>query len=254
MKDLAFHLRGIGKQFEIGTERRKTVFQQLRYWVRGAQPTRTFWALKDIDLDIRRGMGFGVMGPNGTGKTTLLRIMAGILQPTEGVVRRNGQINPFMALGVELLPQLTVLENLRLCAALLGYSGKEFRNKLDAIIDFSEVKDYLYAALADLSSGWAGRVSFSIALHAELDILLVDESLSAGDAYFVAKCKRRFDEIRKQNKTIVLVSHSPENMKEMCSEGIYIEKGRAMAVGPIDTVYDHYARSVKARMIQQGLA
>lgn len=241
-------LQGVGKRFEIGVERQRTLSQQLRYWIRGHQPLRSFWALRNIGFEIAEGEGLGIIGPNGSGKSTLLRILAGIYQPNEGRVEVRGQVNPFLALGVSLLPQLTVLQNLKLCAALLGYTDREFKSKLDAIIDFSELHDYLYAAVADLSVGWAMRVAFSIAVHTNLNILLVDETLEVGDSYFQRKCRERFKQIRKEGKTLVIVSHSMGDIRSSCDKAFYIDGGREVAAGEVEAVIRRYEDDVARRM------
>ncbi|HRY28448.1 MAG TPA: ABC transporter ATP-binding protein [Elusimicrobiota bacterium] len=248
MRNFAVLTENVGKKFDIGTMRQKMLGQQFRYWVQGHQPTRSFWALRNVSFRVEHGEGLGVIGPNGSGKSTLLRILSGILQPNEGRVESNGPVNPFLALGVSLLPQLTVMQNLKLCAALLGYTGREFRRKLDSIIEFSELSDYLYAAVADLSVGWASRVAFSIAIHADLNILLVDETLEVGDAYFREKCKRFFRKIKEQGKTIILVSHSMDDIVGVCDKAVYIDGGRQMAFGDVPSVITKYENTVALRM------
>lgn len=248
MSRLALRIEGVGKKFEIGVERQRRLGQQVRYWIRGHQPTRRFWALRNVSFELAHGEGLGVIGPNGSGKSTLLRIIAGILQPDEGRVESYGRINPFLSLGVSLLPQLTVMENLRLCAALLGYTGREFKRKLDAIIEFSELQDYLYAAVADLSSGWAGRVAFSIAVHTDLNILLIDESLEVGDAYFRNKCRAAFQKIRAEGKTLVLVSHDMPDILNNCGQALYIDSGRVVDCGDATSMAQRYLADVQTRV------
>jgi ABC-type polysaccharide/polyol phosphate transport system ATPase subunit len=245
---LAVSVQGVGKKFDIGVERQRTVLQQIRYWTRGHNPTRSFWALRDIGFEVEEGQAVGIVGPNGSGKSTLLRIIAGILLPNEGHVESRGRVNPFLALGVSLLPQLTVMENLRVCAALLGYTDREFRAKLDDIVDFSELHDYLYAAVADLSAGWAARVAFSIAVHTDLNILLVDETLEVGDAYFKMKCRAKFREFQKEGKTLLLVSHEMSEVRDNCDKALYISGGRMMMWGDAKSVVSRYEEDVARRM------
>lgn len=248
MTDPAVRIVGAGKKFHIGIERQPTLGQKIRYWVRGHQPMRGFWALRNIDLEVEKGETLGIIGPNGSGKSTLLKLISGILLPDEGTVHVSGPINPFLMLGVSMLPQLTVMANLKLCAALLGFSGREFREKLDSIIDFSELHDYLYAAVADLSSGWASRVAFSIAIHTNLNILLIDESLAVGDEYFRGKCKDRMAQIKRDGKTIILVSHSMSDITENCNRVLYLKEGRSEFFGNIDEGISVYQKDMKWRV------
>jgi ABC-2 type transport system ATP-binding protein len=248
----ALRVENAGKQFDIGIERQMSVRQHLTHWVRGHQPTRSFWAVRGVNIELKHGESLGIIGPNGAGKSTLMRLLAGIYQPSEGRVESDGRVNPFLALGVSLLPQLTVLQNLRLCAALQGYSGREFRDRLDRIIEFSELHDYLYAAVADLSAGWASRVAFSIAIHTDINILLIDETLAVGDNYFQAKCLKRFEKLQQEGSTVVLVSHSLDDVARICGKALYLDGGSVAGFGPSAEMVKSYQADLKKRTQSLG--
>lgn len=246
-KDFAVRVQNAGKMFDIGIERQLSVRQHLSQWVRSHQPTRRFWAVRNVSFELKHGDSLGIIGPNGAGKSTLMRLMAGIYQPSEGVLETDGRVNPFLALGVGLLPQLTVRQNLQLIAALQGYSDREFRDRFERIIEFSELHDYLYAAVADLSSGWASRVAFSIAIHTDMNILLVDETLTVGDQYFQQKCRKRFKDLRKQGRTLVLVSHDMNDVLDNCDKALYLDGGVVAGFGPAPDIAKLFNADLKKR-------
>ena len=233
--EVAVRAMGLGKRFSIGSRaERKTFPNTLRRWITGAATHRDLWALRDIVFELRRGEILGVIGPNGAGKSTLLLLLAGILTPTEGRVEVRGKINPFFCLGAGLQPQLTVRENFSLCAALLGIPRRQFQRRFPEMVAFSELEDYLYAKLGELSSGLAGRVPFTTAIHAELDIILVDEFLAVGDIKFGQKCHNVFDSFRAQGKTLVVVSHSVDIIKAMSDRVLYLNGGHTFFLGAPD--------------------
>jgi ABC-type polysaccharide/polyol phosphate transport system ATPase subunit len=245
----AVSVKGLGRMFGIGTQRR-TFGEQLRYWAGGHYPNRNFWAIRDVTFDVPSGEGLGVIGPNGAGKSVLLRIIAGILPPTTGFAQTNGSIHPFLALDAGLVPHLPVIDNMRLCAALLGFSGRQFKQKLDDIVAFSELQEYLYANVSELSRGWQSRLAFSIAIHMDLDILLVDEALAVGDSYFRQKCCAWFLEKKKQGKTFLVASHSMEDIRSVCEKTVYINGGRVSAYGPSNDVIALYERETAEKVAQ----
>lgn len=223
----AIRLENAGKRFYVSDRARRENFPATtRRLLTGAATHRPVWALKDVSLEIAKGEICGIIGPNGAGKSTLQLIIAGILTPTEGRVEVFGKTNPFFQLSAGLQPRLTVSENFSYCAALLGISPAKFREKFPAMLEFSGLEEYLYARYGELSSGLAARIAFSTAIHAELDIILVDEALSVGDKMFQLKCRETFINFSRQGKTLVIVSHDLDTLSGMCTSMAYLNHGR----------------------------
>ena len=242
---IAVQVENLGKSFLIGAENRHpTLLGRLNRWVRGTSPQKILWALQEINFELRRGEILGVIGANGAGKSTLLLLIAQILSPSEGQVRAYGRTSPFFQLSAGLQPELTVLENFSLCAALLGIRPAAFKKNLDGIIAFSGLKDYLYAKYNELSTGLAARLPFSTAIHADLDIILVDEMLAVGDQAFQSKCKRSFLDLRAQGKTIIFVSHNLDIIRELCPTTLYLKNGGASYLGDSEEAVQLYIRDM----------
>ncbi|OGS40446.1 MAG: hypothetical protein A2506_11225 [Elusimicrobia bacterium RIFOXYD12_FULL_66_9] len=230
--DIVIRAEGLGKRFLIGTrDERRTVATRLRRALTGATSQRELWALRGLDLEIRRGDIFGIIGPNGAGKSTLLLLLARILAPSSGRLRVDGKTDPFFQLAAGLRPNLSVRDNLSLCAALLGIPNKEFKRLLPQILDFSGLHDYLYARYGELSSGLAARLPFAVALHADLDIILIDEMLAVGDRTFQAQCTEAIKDLARRGKTLVLASHSLDMVRTLCSRALYLREGEAAFCG-----------------------
>jgi ABC-type polysaccharide/polyol phosphate transport system ATPase subunit len=176
------------KRFLIGTTEKLTMFQTLRYKLSGLSPLKELWALKNINLKINEGEMVAIIGPNGSGKTTLLKIIAGIIRPTFGTIKVNGEISTIFELGLGFNPRFNAIENIYLYGALHGLSRQEVKKKLDAILDFAELKDFAGTKLADFSSGMRVRLAFATIIQTVKEIILVDEVLSVGDTAFQKKC------------------------------------------------------------------
>lgn len=229
---IAVSAAGLGKKFLIGSRGdRRTVIGRVRRALTGETPHRELWAVRGVDLEIRRGEIFGIVGPNGAGKSTLLLMLAGILVPTEGRLDVRGKTDPFFQLAAGLRTPLTVLENFALCAALLGLSRAQFAYRLPQIVEFSGLGDYLYARYGELSTGFAARLPFSVALHAELDIILIDEMLAVGDREFQAKCLEAIRGLAARGKTVILVSHNLALVSALCARALHIVGGRSAFCG-----------------------
>jgi ABC-type polysaccharide/polyol phosphate transport system ATPase subunit len=191
-----------------------------------------FWALKDVNFDVRRGETLGIIGPNGSGKTTLLKILAGILYPTAGEVKVNGRISTLFELGTGFHPELTGRENIYLNGTILGLSRRRIREKFDEIVKFSELEKFIEMPLKHYSSGMQVRLAFSVAINVDPEILLVDEVLAVGDAAFQDKSFSAFEKFKKQETTIVFVSHDLGKIEEFCDRALYIDNSRVRASGP----------------------
>lgn len=200
-------------------------------------------ALKDISFDIKKGEFFGIVGRNGSGKSTLLKIIAGIYQPNKGSISISGRLVPFIELGVGFNPELTGKENVYLNGALMGFSEKEIDAKLAQIVDFAELERFMDQKLKNYSSGMQVRLAFSVAtILAESDILLIDEVLAVGDADFQRKCFEYFRKLKKNNKTVIFVSHDMNAVREYCDRAILIEKSSIVFAGSSDDTAKEYTR------------
>lgn len=227
----AIKARVLGKRFELQTRRERTLFGQALAFLGRGPAWRPLWALRGIDLEIARGHCLGIVGPNGSGKSTLLLLLSGILPPTEGYVEINGRANPFLSPGSGLYNDLTVVDNLRLAGALFGLTREEVEERLPEMVEFAEIHDYLYARLGELSSGFQARTVFSAALHAPIDILLLDEVFAVGDGRFRRKCLDRMSVLRGEGKTMVIASHDMDLVRFFCDSAICLEKGEIVARG-----------------------
>tara|TARA_Y100000310_G_scaffold145984_1_gene145364 strand:- start:4029 stop:4742 length:714 start_codon:yes stop_codon:yes gene_type:complete len=232
-------LDNITKIFHIPHEKRDTLkdnvvdmFRRVSY--------EPLYALQNIYFDIMPGEFIGIIGPNGCGKTTLLKIIAGILIPSQGKVTTKGKISPFLELGVGFDPNLTARENVYQNGIILGLSHKEITKKFLQIIDFSELERFVDTRLKDFSSGMQVRLAFAVAIQVNADILLMDEVLAVGDAKFQNKCFKVFDDFKKQGKTIILVTHDMGAVEKHCKRAIYLDNGRIKSDGDPKKVVEQY--------------
>ncbi len=191
-----------------------------------------FLALHNVDLNIARGETLGIIGHNGAGKSTLLKVIAGVLKPSSGSVSVKGKLAPLIELGAGFDPELTGVENIFLNASILGLSRREIEAKFQDIIDFSELREFIYSPLKSYSSGMVARLGFSIATEVDPDVLLVDEILSVGDEHFSRKCDERMEQFKKRGATIILVSHSMEDIARLCDMVLWMDHGRMLGYGP----------------------
>ena len=198
------------------------------------QRSERFNALADVSFRVRRGEAFALMGPNGAGKSTLLQIIAGILQPTSGQVLTCGRVMPLIGLGVGFSSELTGEENVYLNASLFGFSNRDIRARFDAILDFSELASFIDVPIKNYSSGMYMRLGFSIAVHLDPEILLADETLAVGDAAFQEKCLQRVRDMRRQGMTLILVSHSTEQVNQFCDRYARLEAGCVVDEGDLN--------------------
>jgi len=199
-----------------------------------------FYALKGINLTIKKGEFVGIIGKNGSGKSTLLKIIAGILNPTTGKVTVKGAISPFLELGVGFNLELSAKENIFLYSSILGLTKKEAINRYPEILDFSELKRFIDAPLKNFSSGMQVRLAFSVTVQSKAPILLVDEVLAVGDAAFQEKCFSVFNDFKAKGKTIVFVSHDMQTISTFCDRVVYLKSGSEIITGQADEIIDLY--------------
>ena len=230
----------VSVQYRISSERIGSFKEfAIRYLQRKIH-FNTFWALNTIDLKIRRGEVFGIIGKNGAGKSTMLKVVAKVLKPTKGRVVVRGRIAPLLELGAGFHPELSGRENIYLNGALLGYSQKEMDDCFDQIVDFSELKDFIEAPIRTYSSGMYARLGFAVATAHVPEILIVDEILSVGDEGFQNKCNDLIAEFREMGTTILLVSHGLEKISKMCNRVAWLDHGVVQIVGEPDAVIQAY--------------
>jgi ABC-2 type transport system ATP-binding protein len=208
----------------------------------GVDSTR-FWALRDVSFDVLPGEAVGLIGRNGQGKSTLLKIVAGVMLPDEGEVRLRGRVAPLIEMTGGFVPDLTARENISLAAGLHGMDRATIATKFDEIVDFAEVRDFLDAPFRHFSSGMKVRLAFSVMSQLDEPILLVDEVLAVGDEAFKRKCYRRIESMLAAGRTLVLVSHSTADLRRFCTRGLLLEAGRLVEDGPLTDVLTRYAGS-----------
>ena len=202
-----------------------------------------FLALKDVSLKVKKGEAWGIIGTNGSGKSTMLKLISGILEPYKGSVSVDGTIAPLSELGAGLDMKLTARENIFLDGTLLGHSKKFMEEHFDEIVDFAELWDFLDVPLKNYSSGMQARIGFAIATMVQPDILIVDEILSVGDYKFQQKCMERMSNMLKNGSTFLYVSHSIEDIKRMCTHALWLDKGNAVMSGNAQEVCDAYMKA-----------
>ncbi|MBL3686730.1 ABC transporter ATP-binding protein [Leucobacter zeae] len=231
--------RGLGVRFRRNRGSRRSFKDLLAGRSRRTRPGE-FWALRDVDFDVHRGEAIGVVGRNGQGKSTLLKLVAGVLFPDEGSVRVRSGVAPLIEITGGFVGDLTVRDNIGLAGGLHGLSRKQIAERFDSIIDFADAGDVIDTPFKHLSSGMKVRVAFSVISQLDEPVLLVDEVLAVGDKAFRAKCYRRIDELLAEGKTLFLVSHSERDLRRFCTRGLYLDRGRLALDGPIDAVLDRY--------------
>ena len=242
--DYAIVVEHLSKEFRIPHDRKVTMYEHIVGLLKGGKYSyEQFQALDDVSFTVRRGETFGVIGPNGSGKSTLLKILAGVLYPDSGTVRVNGKIAPFLELGVGFQPDLTAKENVFLYGSIMGLTRKEIGKRYDEILDFSELRRFENMKLKNFSSGMAVRLAFATAIQTDPDILLVDEVLAVGDEAFQRKCSAKIEEIRRQGKTIIIVSHALGTVQELCERCMLLQGGKVISLGTTDNVIHDYLES-----------
>ena len=234
----AIALDGLGKKFRLTHDRNWT----LKATMLAGHRTRyeEFWALRDVSFDIPHGSTFGIIGGNGSGKSTLLKVLAGILRADEGTASANGRLSALLELGAGFHPELTGRENIYLNGAILGFTARDIRQRFDDIVGFAELDQFIDEPVRNYSSGMYVRLGFSVAIHVEPEILLVDEVLAVGDHTFQRRCLDRFDRLRDEGRTIVVVSHDLDMIGWLCERTAWINRGSLAALGPSGEVIEAF--------------
>ncbi len=231
----------VWKDFKIYKERNPSLKETL---IRGRSAYDTFWALKGVSFGVKQGTTLGLIGENGSGKSTMLKILAKILRPQRGGVAIDGKVSALLELGAGFHPDLTGRENIFLNGSILGLSRREVEAKLDQIIAFSELEKFIDTPVKNYSSGMYVRLGFAVAINVEPDILLIDEILAVGDEAFQRKCLNKLYDLKEAGKTIVIVSHALDSVRNICDQAIWLEHGEMKSEGAAHTVVDAYLDEV----------
>jgi ABC-type polysaccharide/polyol phosphate transport system ATPase subunit len=247
----AIMLEGVGVQYRIPTDPIKTFKEYTIRVIQGRIQHQSFWALKNVNLDLNKGEIFGILGRNGAGKSTLLKVVSRVLIPTKGRVWIKGNISPLLQLGAGFHPELTGIENIYLNATILGHKQKEIEEKIEDIINFSEIGDFINVPLRTYSSGMRARLGFAVATAWKPDILLLDEVLAVGDVAFKEKCIDRMSMFRDQGSTVLVVSHSIDNIKETCHRAMWLDEGQIRMTGPAEDICLAYKEEMKIKSRRQ---
>ena len=231
-EEYAIEVNNVSKSFRIPHEKRTTVYANLVGKITGKSYSyETFEALKDVSFKVKKGETFGIIGRNGSGKSTMLKILANVLTPDRGSVVVKNKIAPFLELGVGFQPDLTAIENVYLYGAVMGIKHSEMNKKVDDIFEFAELDKFKDTKLKNFSSGMYARLAFSTAISTDPDVLLIDEALSVGDEAFQRKCTEWIESVRKKGKTIVVVSHDITSIETLCSRCLLLNNGKVTCIG-----------------------
>lgn len=257
MSDIVIRAEGVSKKYRLGVIGYGTLRQDIQSWwarLRGRDDPNSavsfvenqtgtsgdFWALKDVSFEISQGDVVGVVGRNGAGKSVLLKLLSRVTAPTSGIIKLKGRVASLLEVGTGFHPELTGRENIYLNGAILGMSKKEVSRKFDEIVSFSEIEKFIDTPVKRYSSGMYVRLAFAVAAHLEPEILIVDEVLAVGDAQFQKKCIGKMEEVGKEGRTVLFVSHNMGAVKSMCNKGIMLSKGEIKRIGDVSEVINEY--------------
>lgn len=243
-REVAVSVRGLGKRYWLRDAAPATFQQVLMAVVRGAG-SRPFWALRDVSFNVGPGESVAIIGPNGAGKSTLLRLVCGVGRPTTGEVRVKGRVAALLSLGAGFHPHLTGRENLYVSAIVAGLRRRQVKELFDTIVEFAELGDFIDQPLRTYSSGMQMRLGFSVAVHVDPAVMIIDEGLAVGDDHFKRKCLERIESFRRRGKTLLMVTHSMEIVRSFCTRVLWLRRGSVVADGPIDDVLDDYQHTIQ---------
>jgi ABC-type polysaccharide/polyol phosphate transport system ATPase subunit len=242
---IAVSINNVSKRYKLYRSKKHQAFNALLPFL--SKSYDDFYALKDINLEVKKGDILGIIGSNGSGKSTLMKIVAGVTQPTIGSVKVNGNLVPLLELGSGFHKEFTGYENIYFYTAILGYPKQKILEKTQEIIDFSELGDFINQPIKNYSSGMRSRLAFSVSININPDILILDEILSVGDQSFKEKSYKKIKEFFKQGKTILFVSHSLESIKGLCNRAILINKGELLMDDEPAKVVQYYREKIIKR-------
>lgn len=233
-------VNNVSKIFYVFMDKANSLKEKMLFWKRNKRETRE--VLKDINLTIKNGEAVALIGVNGSGKSTLLKLMTKIIYPTKGEIVTNGKLTSLLELGAGFHPDFSGRENIYFNASIFGLTKKQIDERLEEIIEFSELRDFIDNPVRTYSSGMFMRLAFAVAINVDADILLVDEILSVGDQHFQEKCLNKMKELKAQGKTMVFVTHSLGSARELCDRAVWLNKGHVQLDGDVNEVIDEYLK------------
>ena len=239
--NIAIKVDHVYKSFNIYYDRANTLKERALFWMRNKRKEKRE-VLKDINLDIKKGETVALIGVNGSGKSTLLKLMTQIIFPNKGTIETKGKLTSLLELGAGFHPDFSGRENIYFNSSIFGLTRKEIDARLDQIIEFSELQDFIDNPVRTYSSGMYMRLAFSVAINVDADILLIDEILSVGDQHFQEKCFNKMRELKKEGKTMVFVTHSMESVKNLCDRAVWLSNGVVRMDGNTTEVVDEYLK------------
>lgn len=242
MEDYAIRVKDISKMYKLFDSNRNRLLDALG--VKKKNLFKEHYALHHLSFDIKKGETVGIIGTNGAGKSTILKIITGVLSPTEGEVEINGRISALLELGAGFNPEYNGIENIYLNGTIMGFTKEEIDKRLDDILEFADIGDFVYQPVKSYSSGMFVRLAFAVAINIDPEILIVDEALSVGDVFFQAKCYKKFEDFKKEGKTILFVSHDLGSISRYCDRVILLNKGEKMEEGSPKKVINLYKRLI----------
>ena len=236
----AIEVKNMTKKFNVYSDKANTLKEKMMFWSRNNKEVRT--VLKNINVDIKKGETVALIGVNGSGKSTLLKLMTKIIYPTKGTVETNGKLTSLLELGAGFHQDFSGRENIYFNASIFGLSKKEIDKRIDDIIEFSELGDFIDNPVRTYSSGMYMRLAFSVAINVDADILLIDEILAVGDKHFQDKCFKKLEELRDSERTIVIVTHNLDSIKKLCNRAIWIYNGGVRMDDKCSKVIEEYLK------------
>lgn len=238
--DVAIEVKNMSKDFKLIYDKPNTLKERLVFWKSTKKEFRN--VLRNINISIKKGETVALIGTNGSGKSTLLKLMTKIIYPTKGTIKTRGKLTSLLELGAGFHPDFTGRENIYFNASIFGLTAAEIDNRVDEIISFSELGDFIDAPVRTYSSGMYMRLAFSVAINVDAEILLIDEILAVGDQHFQDKCFAKLEELKNSGRTIVIVSHSLDSIKKLCNRAIWIFDGEVRLDGKTEDVVDEYLK------------
>lgn len=237
MRDIAITFENVSKEFKLTKLRVRSLQEFFVHLFRPEERGRQhFWALKNMNFAIKRGETVALLGPNGSGKSTILKLISRIIDPTEGIITISGRLSALLELGAGFHPDLTGRENIYLNGSILGLDREVMNKKLDDIIAFADIGEFIDVPIRGYSSGMQVRLGFSVAVHVEPEIILVDEVLAVGDYSFQLKCLDRIRQLQREGVTILFVSHNFDDVKKLCTQAIWVDAGQLKAQGEVNEI------------------
>jgi ABC-type polysaccharide/polyol phosphate transport system ATPase subunit len=242
--EIVIKVEDVGMEYNLNKEKVDNLKEFVIKFLKRELKFTKFWAVRHVSMEVERGDKYGIIGLNGAGKSTLLKVISGVIKPTEGDVSIKGSIVPLLELGSGFDPEYTGRENIFLKGSLLGYSREYLESKYDEIVEFSELEEFIDVKLKNYSTGMSSRLAFSIATAVNPQIMILDEVLSVGDAKFREKSLERMKTLLDQDVSVLFVSHTLQQVRDLCNKAIWLENGRVIMQGLVDEVCDSYERSV----------